>query len=167
MKIFKIIIGLLWCYQVQAQTNFTGISQFTSNNNTYKIDYKPNIWLLVTNTADNLRKTPATEDCAWWVNFPVNVNVSNDKIESLVVNMLPVSRKQAFEAKNEYLEMGIIIGGDNKIKEIIFSLSPKTILTRDEIYQIESTLKNKEVIMDSKYPCNFNWLHFSTKIRLW
>ena len=84
-----------------------------------------------------------------------------------MLNNLPISRKRAFAVNEEHLEMGIIIGGDNKIKEIIFSLSPQTILTRDEIYQIETTLKNKEVIMDNRYPCNFNWLHFSTKIRLW
>jgi hypothetical protein len=167
MKLFRVIVGLLLCYQTQAQTDFININQFTINGNTYKVRYEPNIWLYITNIADNMKQTPGERDCAWWENSPVDIIASNRKVEMLVVNMLPVSRKQAFEAKNEHLEMGIRIDGSRKIKEIIFSLSPQTILTRDEIYQIEQTLKNKEVIMDSKYPCNFNWLYFDTKIKLW
>jgi hypothetical protein len=167
MKIFGIIMGLLLCIEAQAQTNFIGINQFTSNGNTYNVDYEPNTWLYVENGMNFMRNTNQVIDCQYWNNFPVNVNTSKSRIESLVLNILPSSRKRVFAANEEYLEMGIVIGGDNKIKEIIFSLSPQTILTRDEIYQIETTLKNKEVIMDNRYPCSFNWLHFRTKIRLW
>lgn len=168
MKLIRIFVLLFFAHCTFAQSNFTGITEFTIGQETYEVDLQ-SYWLKVHNTSHNLRNTPIQADCYWYMGYdevPLDFIATANLLESIIKNSLSPARRRAFARNNERLKMHIRFDNEYKIKEIVFDLALNTILTREEIHSFEMLLKNKTLIKNSRRNCNFNWLFFETRIDL-
>lgn len=146
--IFLFVFSLVNIAKAQS---ISGLTEFTVNSNVYKIENNNSYYLSISNSNNVLRNQKIMypkSDC-----YKISLKqIEQEKIFNIFRNIFSSSRKQDFQ-NERFMMILLYVSETGLVKEVLFRVPFNSTITTQEIYSLESSIKNLQLILPDENYC--------------